>query len=90
MYRKGTILIRKLICSPPDGKKKQLILPFYQDVFNNAFWNEHSEILGLKSPPVYNGTIPEQHKSSSQTSLGSGQSQGSILSQDLSKSGDGS
>lgn len=58
MFRKGTTLIRKHVHSPPpDGKKKQVVLPFHCDLFNDTFWNEHPEILGLKSLQVYTGPL---------------------------------
>lgn len=54
MYRKGTILLRKVVNSPPSaGKPRQVVLPFHTDLINDKFWNEHSEILALKLPQVY-------------------------------------
>ncbi|XP_034252335.1 probable tRNA(His) guanylyltransferase [Thrips palmi] len=52
MYRKGTTLLRKVV-NAPAAKPRHVILPFHTDLFNDKFWNEHSEILGLKSPQVY-------------------------------------
>lgn len=56
MFRKGTILIRKLVhCPPPEGKKRQVVLPLHCDLIKDSFWKEHTEILGLKSVQVYSG-----------------------------------
>lgn len=56
MFRKGTTLIRKFVHSPPpDGKRQQVILPFHCDIIKNTFWEEHHEILKLKTPQVYIG-----------------------------------
>ncbi|KAK3912364.1 putative tRNA(His) guanylyltransferase [Frankliniella fusca] len=60
MFRKGTTLLRKKIhCPPPDGKLKQVIMPLHSDMFSDAFWEEHHEILGCTSAPIYTGPIPD-------------------------------
>ncbi|KAK7863488.1 hypothetical protein R5R35_010519 [Gryllus longicercus] len=53
VYRKGTILIRKLCKQPPEGKLRPIILPFFTDMIGDSFWKEHPEILGLKSLAIY-------------------------------------
>lgn len=60
MYRKGTLLMRKLVAlPPPDGKTRKVVLPFFADLFKEKFWKEHHEILGLKSVQVYKGDISD-------------------------------
>ncbi|XP_067001222.2 probable tRNA(His) guanylyltransferase isoform X2 [Anabrus simplex] len=54
IYRKGTILLRKLCKIHEDKKLRQVVVPFFTDMIGDAFWKEHSEILGLKSAQVYN------------------------------------
>lgn len=54
MYRKGTILMRKIIKNPMKSNLKpcQVIYPFHKDLIKNQFWEENSEILsgkGVKS-----------------------------------------
>lgn len=53
MFRKGTILTRKKIKNPKSDKSRQVILPLHEDMINNSFWTEHSEILTNKSPKFY-------------------------------------
>lgn len=71
MFRKGTVLIRKLCKTPGDGKLRQVVLPFYTDLIGDMFWKENPEILGLKSLQIYhkptedNNINQEQAKSSS-------------------------
>jgi len=71
MFRKGTVLIRKLCKTPGDGKLRQVVLPFYTDLIGDMFWKENPEILGLKSLQIYhnptedNNINQDQAKSSS-------------------------
>ena len=71
MFRKGTVLIRKLCKTPGDGKLRQVVLPFYTDLIGDVFWKENPEILGLKSLQIYhnptedNNINQDQAKSSS-------------------------
>lgn len=48
MYRKGTVLIRKLVLIPPSKSKKHVICPLHVDVIGDDFWKEYDEILNLK------------------------------------------
>lgn len=70
MFRKGTVLIRKLCKTPGDGKLRHVVLPFYTDLIGDMFWRENPEILGMKSLQVYhrpteeNSIIQEHSKSS--------------------------
>lgn len=70
MFRKGTVLIRKLCKMPGDGKLRHIVLPFYTDLIGDVFWKENPEILGMKSLQIYhrptedNSIIQEQSKSS--------------------------
>ncbi|XP_023717500.1 probable tRNA(His) guanylyltransferase [Cryptotermes secundus] len=78
MFRKGTVLIRKLCKTPGDGKLRHVVLPFYTDLIGDVFWRENPEILGMKSLQIYhrptedNSISQEQCKSSpKQDSTGS-------------------
>ncbi|PSN54771.1 putative tRNA(His) guanylyltransferase [Blattella germanica] len=66
MFRKGTILVRKLCKTPGDGKLRQVVLPFYTDVIGDAFWRENSEILGLKSLQIYHPPNEENASNANQ------------------------
>lgn len=48
MYRKGTVLIRKLVHIPPSKSKKQIICRLHEDIIGDGFWEENDEILSLK------------------------------------------
>lgn len=63
MFRKGTVLVRKLCKTPGDGKLRQVVLPFYTDLIGDTFWRENPEILGMKSLQVYHP--PEDNSSTS-------------------------
>lgn len=55
MYRKGTILLRKNVEVPnSNGKRTQVIVPFFTDLIRDPFWTEHSEILTRDKPGDYN------------------------------------
>jgi hypothetical protein len=78
MFRKGTVLIRKLCKTTGDGKLRHVVLPFYTDLIGDVFWKENPEILGMKSLQIYhqptedNSISQEQCKSSpKQDSTGS-------------------
>lgn len=49
IYRKGTVLVRKLIHIPPSKSKKPIICPLHVDIIGDSFWEEHEEILHLKA-----------------------------------------
>lgn len=54
MYRKGTILLSKNVKVPSlNGKRNQIIVPFFTDLIRNPFWEEHSEILPRSKIPEY-------------------------------------
>lgn len=58
IYRKGTVLIRKLILIPPSKSKKHAICPMHVDIIGNNFWEEHNEILSLENPKLKKDFIP--------------------------------
>lgn len=53
MYRKGTILLRKRISNPRNGKKQLTIIPLHEDMTNPDFFVKHSEILCCESGKEY-------------------------------------
>lgn len=51
MYRKGTILMRKTVEVPNlNGKRTQVIAPFFIDLIRDQFWIDHFEILTREKP----------------------------------------
>jgi len=59
IYRKGTVLIRKLVLIPPSKSKKQVICPLHVDIIGDDFWKEHDEILNLKDLKVNKNFSPD-------------------------------
>lgn len=63
MYRKGTILLRKRITNPRNGKQQLTIIPLYEDMTNPDFFKRHSEILSAGSGKEYhwpeNASLPD-------------------------------
>lgn len=54
MYRKGTILLRKKVrLSEETNAAQQLIVPIYDDLIQEKFWNKHSELLGKNVNDIY-------------------------------------
>lgn len=53
MFKKGTTLLRKRVKNPKTGKHKQVILPLHIDLISAKFWEDHSEILAIKSAGDY-------------------------------------
>lgn len=52
MYRKGTILLRKFVQVPcVNGKRNQIMVPFFTDLIRDPFWLEHTEILTKDKTP---------------------------------------
>lgn len=49
MYRKGTVLVRKLVQIPPSKTKKHIICPLHVDIIGDDFWKEYDEILSLQN-----------------------------------------
>lgn len=58
MYRKGTILLRKKIKSPKNGKYKLVILPLHEDMIQDHFWKKNFEILQIE--PCQNYEWPNE------------------------------
>lgn len=58
MFKKGTILLRKRILNPRNGKEQLIILPLHEDMTNAQFFERHSEILCAESGKEY--TWPEE------------------------------
>lgn len=48
IYKKGTVLVRKLVHIPPSKSKKHIICPLHVDIIGDDFWKEYSEILSLE------------------------------------------
>ncbi|XP_026815736.1 probable tRNA(His) guanylyltransferase isoform X2 [Rhopalosiphum maidis] len=48
IYRKGTVLVRKIVNLPPSKSKKHVICPLHVDIIGDDFWEEYDEILSLK------------------------------------------
>lgn len=53
LFKKGTILLRKRIKHPSHGKMRQIVLPLYQDLIQDKFWQINSEILAIKTSQFY-------------------------------------
>jgi hypothetical protein len=53
LYKKGTILVRKRIRHPKNGKMCVVVLPLHEDLIQDAFWERHSEILAVKTAGSY-------------------------------------
>lgn len=53
MFKKGTILLRKRICSPTDNKNKIVVLPLHQDLIQESFWEANCEILNIQPVSSY-------------------------------------
>lgn len=54
MYRKGTILLRKYVRVPClNGKRNQIMVPFFTDLIRDPFWQQHTEILTKSTVPDY-------------------------------------
>lgn len=51
MFRKGTTLIRKLMNFPNQKESRLVICPYHGDIIKNKFWEQHTEILSMKSVP---------------------------------------
>lgn len=47
IYRKGTVLVRKLVHIPPSKSKKHVICPLHEDIIGDSFWEKYNEILSL-------------------------------------------
>lgn len=45
MYKKGTILIRKKLKNPRNGKQYVTIIPIHEDMTSSEFFEFHQEIL---------------------------------------------
>lgn len=52
IFRKGTILLFKQI-QINEKKVKKCIVPIYDDLIKEKFWNEHDELLEKKKPKFY-------------------------------------
>lgn len=48
MFRKGSILLRKRITNPRNGRKQTVIFPLHEDMTNPQFFEKHPEILSSK------------------------------------------
>lgn len=52
MFRKGTMLIRKLVPNGT-GRLRPAVVPLVDDIINDRFWKENPEVIGLKSLATY-------------------------------------
>lgn len=48
MYRKGTVLLRKKV-TVADNKSLSLIVPIFDDMIGDKFWQTHPELLDGKA-----------------------------------------
>lgn len=53
MFRKGTILVRKRIRNPRNGKQQLTIIPLHEDMTSPEFFERHSEVLNAESGKEY-------------------------------------
>lgn len=60
MYRKGTVLVRKLVRLPQSKSKKHVICPLHVDIIGDSFWEEHDEILNLKDLKICKDFDPKE------------------------------
>lgn len=61
MFRKGTILLNKRV-QVDEKSPKRTVVPIYDDLIKDKFWNEHDELLEKKKVKMYafpNNEIPE-------------------------------
>ncbi|XP_055390131.1 probable tRNA(His) guanylyltransferase [Condylostylus longicornis] len=52
VFRKGTILLRKYV-QINENIKRQLIIPYSEDMIRDHFWKKHDELLGKYVPGEY-------------------------------------
>lgn len=45
MFKKGTVLIKKVISHPENGQKVTVMVPFHEDIIKDSFWKVNPEIL---------------------------------------------
>lgn len=60
IYRKGTVLVRKLVNLPPSKSKKHVICPLHVDIIGDSFWEEYDEILSLKDLKLNKDFKPDE------------------------------
>lgn len=68
IFRKGTTLIRKLVCSTKDNNCRECILQLHCDIIRDSFWEENYEILGQESLQLFHkpdGMVSYEVKSAS-------------------------
>nr|CAD7596409.1 unnamed protein product [Timema genevievae] len=87
MYRKGTILLRKLCKHPVDGKLRQVVVPFFADMIAEAFWKEHPEVLGMKSLQIHvkQQEVNNEHPTNMETNKSDDINKSSSRTEELSK-----
>ncbi|XP_025409803.1 probable tRNA(His) guanylyltransferase isoform X2 [Sipha flava] len=61
IYRKGTVLVRKLIRIPSSKSKKHVVCPLHVDIIGDDFWKEHDEILNLEKIKFNKDFNPEDN-----------------------------
>lgn len=55
MYRKGTILMKKNVTVPElKNKHYPIIVPFFTDIIQDRFWDEHTEVMTRGQPQPFN------------------------------------
>ncbi|CAG9784341.1 unnamed protein product [Diatraea saccharalis] len=62
IFRRGTLLLRKMVLDSCNDKLKTLIVDTHCDMLKNKFWEEHACLLSLKSSQqklMYKGPITE-------------------------------
>ncbi|XP_050544215.1 probable tRNA(His) guanylyltransferase isoform X2 [Daktulosphaira vitifoliae] len=58
IYRKGSVLIRKLVQIPPSKTKKHVVYILHEDIIGDNFWNKNTEILSLDKLRLYENIKP--------------------------------
>ncbi|XP_022197594.2 probable tRNA(His) guanylyltransferase [Nilaparvata lugens] len=56
MFKKGTVLVRKLMRDPSSDKTKKITIAMNCDIIGDAFWKENHEILEMKTSNLYENT----------------------------------
>lgn len=57
IYRKGSVLIRKLVQVPPSKTKKHVVYIFHEDIIGDNFWKENTEILSLDKLRLFQNIV---------------------------------
>ncbi|XP_047117604.1 probable tRNA(His) guanylyltransferase isoform X1 [Schistocerca piceifrons] len=61
MFRKGTVLLRKLIRVEEGGRPRKVVLPFCIDIIGKQFWDENPEILNFRELQICDSGCESQN-----------------------------